>query len=213
LLKPWFRPMLIVGVGLAFFQQFTGINTVIYYAPTIFKLAGFHSDSTSILATIGVGLVNAGMTVVAISLMDRVGRRPLLLTGLVGMALSLFALTLGFAGVFGRDELKWIGVLSLMAYVASFAISIGPIFWLMISEIYPLRLRGLAMSLATGACWVCNLIVTFTFLLLIQSLGPAGTFGLLGVITLAAIVFSYFLVPETKGRSLEQIEHDVRVTK
>jgi MFS family permease len=98
-----------------------------------------------------------------------------------------------------------------MAYVASFAISIGPVFWLIISEIYPLRLRGLAMSLATGANWVCNLIVTFTFLLLIQAWGPTGTFGLLGVITLAAIPFSYFLVPETKDRSLEQIEHDVRL--
>jgi len=213
LLKPWLRPMLIVGVGLAFFQQFTGINTVIYYAPTIFQLAGFHSNSTSILATVGVGLVNAGMTVVAISLMDRVGRRPLLLIGLTGMALSLFALTLGFSGVLGSGALKWIGLLSLMAYVASFAISIGPVFWLIISEIYPLRLRGLAMSLATGANWVCNLIVTFTFLLLIQAWGPTGTFGLLGVITLAAIPFSYFLVPETKDRSLEQIEHDVRLKK
>jgi len=128
------------------------------------------------------------------------------------MALSLFALTLGFSGVLGSGALKWIGLLSLMAYVASFAISIGPVFWLIISEIYPLRLRGLAMSLATGANWVCNLIVTFTFLLLIQAWGPTGTFGLLGVITLAAIPFSYFLVPETKDRSLEQIEHDVRLT-
>lgn len=213
LLQPWLRPMLIVGMGLAFFQQVTGINTVIYYAPTIFQMAGFESDSGAIMATAGVGAVNVAMTVVAIVLIDRLGRRPLLLWGMAGMAVSLGILTMGFAGILPPELLKWIGVVSLMLYVASFAVSIGPIFWLMIAEIYPLRLRGLTMSLATAVCWVCNLVVSFTFLLLIKYLGAAGTFALFGVMTLLAIVFSYYLVPETKDRSLEEIERGVRLSQ
>ena len=204
------RPALVVGIGLAIFQQFTGINTVIYYAPTIFNLAGFESNSVSILATAGVGLVNVAMTVVGVVLLDRVGRRPLLLIGLVGMLASLATLAIGFGNPANSAYLKWIGVGSLAVYVAAFAISLGPIFWLMISEIYPLDVRGLAMSLATAVCWISNMIVTYTFPSLVKLLGPASTFALYAVITLLAIAFSYWLVPETKGLSLEEIEEKYR---
>jgi len=202
--------LILIGVGLAVFQQFTGINTVIYYAPTIFNLAGFESNSASILATAGVGLVNVVMTIVGLLLLDRLGRRPLLLTGLVGMFASLLILAYGFANTPNLSNLKWIGVGSLTFYVASFAISLGPIFWLLISEIYPLNFRGLAMSLATAICWISNLIVSFTFPILIKALGPSATFTIYAGIALLAFVFAYYLVPETKGLSLEEIEHRFR---
>jgi sugar porter (SP) family MFS transporter len=206
LLSPLVRPALIVGIGLAILQQVTGINTVIYYAPTIFQAAGFQSASVAILATVGVGVVNVLMTVAAMLLLDRVGRRPLLLSGLIGMVLSLGALGLAFALPNLQRQLGWIAVGSLMVYVGSFAIGLGPVFWLLISEIYPLKIRGLAMSMATVANWGVNLLVALTFLTLIQLLGRPGTFWLYGLVGVGAWLFAYRLVPETKGRSLEEIE-------
>ena len=206
---PWVRPALIVGIGLAIFQQITGINTIIYYAPTILKETGFGA-SASILATVGVGVVNVLLTVVAIWLVDRVGRRPLLLFGLIGMIISLVLLGLAFllpalSGV--------VGVLStvcLMLFVASFAVSLGPVFWLMISEIYPLKVRGSAMSVATIANWASNFVVALTFLSLVEALGQTATFWLYALVSIGAWFFVYFLVPETKGRTLEKIEEDLR---
>jgi SP family galactose:H+ symporter-like MFS transporter len=206
LLSPLARPALIVGIGLAIFQQVTGINTVIYYAPTIFQFAGFKSASVAILATVGVGVVNVLMTIAAMLLLDRVGRRPLLLTGLVGMVLSLGVLGLAFSLPNLLQELGWIAVGSLMLYVGAFAIGLGPVFWLLISEIYPLKIRGLAMSMATVANWGVNLLVALTFLTLIQIMGRSGTFWLYGLVGVGAWIFAYRLVPETKGRSLEEIE-------
>src|SRR5205807_383882 len=136
------RPALIVGLGLAVFQQITGINTVIYYAPKILQSAGFASASGAILATAGVGVVNFGMTIVAMLLVDRAGRRPLLLVGIAGMIVTLAMLALSFGISNQSNNLAWIAVICLMGYVASFAISLGPIFWLLIAEIYPLRIRG-----------------------------------------------------------------------
>ena len=164
LLSPLLRPAMIVGVGLAIAQQITGINTVIYYAPTIFKFAGFSSSSVAILASVGVGVVNVIFTVVAMQLIDRVGRRPLLLVSLAGMALSLFVLGLAFSLPQLSGSLGWIAVASLMAYVGSFAVGLGPVFWLILSEIYPLRIRGRAMSVGTAANWSANLIVALSFL-------------------------------------------------
>ncbi len=211
--SPALRPLLIIGAALAFFQQFTGINTVIYYAPTIFNLAGFESNSVSILATAGVGLVNVLMTMVGLKFIDGLGRRPLLLAGLSGMAVSLFVLSFGFMSQNNTDALKWIGVASLALYVAAFAISIGPIFWLLIAEIYPLKVRGLAMSFATAVCWICNLIVSFTFPLLIKHVGTALTFSLYGAISLIAIIFCFYMVPETKGVSLEKLQERFKIGK
>ena len=169
---------MIVGIGLAIAQQVTGINTVIYYAPTIFKFAGLSSASVAILASVGVGVVNVVLTVVAMQLIDRVGRRPLLLVSLAGMALSLFVLGLAFSLPQLSGSLGWIAVASLMVYVGSFAVGLGPVFWLMLSEIYPLRIRGRAMSVGTVANWSANLIVALSFLTLTQVLGKAATFWL-----------------------------------
>jgi SP family galactose:H+ symporter-like MFS transporter len=205
------RPALIIGIGLAVFQQFTGINTVIYYAPVIFQFAGLRSHSAAILATAGVGIVNVALTVVALRLLDRVGRRPLLLYGLAGMILSLGFLGFGFLAPQMTQALAWISVICVMLYVACFAISLGPIFWLMIAEIYPLKIRGRAMALATVANWGSNLLVALTFLSLLHSLGRPVTFWLYAIVGVIGWIFVLKMVPETKGKTLEQIEAQWRV--
>jgi sugar porter (SP) family MFS transporter len=205
LLLPAVRPALMIGIGLAVFQQVTGINTIIYYAPYIIRTAGISSIQGSILATAGIGTVNVVMTLVSMWLIDRVGRRPLLLTGITGMIVSLGALGYIFHLPQG-GELAGLAVVILMFYVASFAISLGPIFWLLIAEIYPLKIRGLAAGIAVGTNWIANFAVSLTFLSLLKLLGPSLTFWLYGVLAIGSWLFSYYLVPETKGRSLEQIE-------
>ena len=206
LLNASLRRPLIIGIGLAIFQQFTGINTVIYYAPTIFQLAGLHSASAAILATVGVGVVNVLLTIVALRMLDRAGRRPLLLWGLVGMVISLGVLGAAFLFASSSPIVAWLAVISLAVYVACFAIGLGPVFWLLISEIYPLKIRGRAMGVATMMNWGSNLIVALTFLSLLHSLGRSATFWLYAVVGIVAWFFVYRLVPETKGRTLEQID-------
>ena len=206
LLLPGIRPAMIIGIGLAVFQQVTGINTIIYYAPSIIRSAGISSIRGSILATAGIGLVNVIMTLVSMWLIDRVGRRPLLLTGIAGMMISLGALGCVFHGSAKSRGFADFAVITLMMYVASFAISLGPIFWLLISEIYPLKIRGVAAGIAAGANWTSNFVVSLTFLMLLDLLSPSWTFWLYGVLALGAWLFSYYLVPETKGRTLEEIE-------
>jgi MFS transporter, SP family, galactose:H+ symporter len=200
------RPM-IIGVGLAIFQQITGINTVIYFAPAIFKAAGLASTPATILATAGVGVVNVVMTLVAIRLIDSAGRRALLLVGLAGMAAALIVLALGFMiGTGGGGVLGWVTAGSLAAYVGFFAIGLGPVFWLLIAEIFPLATRGRGTSAATFANWAANLVVALTFLVLVDAMGPALTFLLYAAMTIVAFIFTRALVPETKGKTLEQIE-------
>lgn len=199
------RLPLIVGIGLAVFQQVTGINTVIYFAPVIFQAAGLSSASAAILATAGIGVVNVLTTLGAIWLVDRVGRRVLLLFGLAGMGASLVLLALTFLLGHG-PALGWLTAASLTAYVGCFAIGLGPVFWLLISEIFPLAVRGSGMSAATIANWVANLIVALTFLDLVDLLGRPGVFFLYAALTFGALWFSRKLVPETKGLSLEEVE-------
>ena len=213
LLSPLLRMAMIVGVGLAIAQQVTGINTVIYYAPTILKFAGLSSAPAAILASVGVGIVNVALTVVAMLLIDRIGRRPLLLISLAGMAVSLFVLGLAFSLPQLSGSLGWIAITSLMLYVGSYAVGLGPVFWLILSEIYPLRIRGRAMSVGTIANWGANLLVALSFLTLTQFLGKPATFWLYAVVTIGAWLFAFFLVPETKGQSLEQIEAHWRAGK
>src|ERR671916_2160451 len=216
LLAPFVRPALIIGIGLAIFQQITGINTVIYYAPTILQGVGFSEGGAIAATALGVGVVNVGFTILAVRIIDRAGRRPLLLIGLVGMTISLALLGPVFAsGATGDDASVLAGVLAtscLAVYIASFAISLGPVFWLMISEIYPLRIRGTAMSVASIANWGSNFLVALTFPVLLAALGGATLFWLFAVLGIVAWVFIYFRVPETKNRTLEEIEASFRGT-
>jgi MFS family permease len=191
---------------LAIAQQVTGINTVIYYAPTILKFAGFSSSSVAILASVGIGTVTVVLTLVAMQLIDRIGRKPLLLLSLAGMFLGLVILGLAFALPQLAGSRGAIAVSSLMLYVGSFAVGLGPVFWLVLSEIYPLRIRGRAMSVGTIANWAANLLVALSFLTLVRGIGKASTFWLYAAVTVLAWIFAYFKVPETKGKTLEQIE-------
>ncbi len=210
LLKPGLRLPLVIGIGLAIFQQATGINTVIYYAPTILKFSGIDSNAISILGTTGIGVINVIFTIIGAWLVDRAGRRPLLLASLSGMAIALGLLAIAFQLPQLASSLGIAVVLILMLYVASFAIGLGPVFWLLISEIYPLNVRSKAMSVATVANWGANLIVAVTFLSIVKSLGRSGAFWLYAALTVASVLFTYFLVPETKGRSLEQVQEEIK---
>jgi sugar porter (SP) family MFS transporter len=208
LLAPNVKRGLVIGIGLALLQQITGVNTVIYYAPIIFKMAGVAGASASILATVGLGCVNVVFTLFSIFIVDRLGRRPLLLISLAGMILGLAVLALGLRHAKGGSASAG-PIVGLVAYIASFAIGLGPVFWLLISEIYPLRVRGTAMSLASVANWAANFAVALIFLSLTKALGPSGTFAAFGGVGVIAWLFTYFLVPETKNLTLEQIEREL----
>jgi sugar porter (SP) family MFS transporter len=205
LFQPAIRMPILIGIGMAAFQQLSGINTVIYYAPTIFGFVGFKGTSASILGAVGLGVVMIFWHVIAIFLLDRVGRRPLLLVGVAGQVVSLFMLGAAFRFVHLPGD-EYIAVGSLVLYVSCFAFGLGPIFWLIISEIYPLSVRGIAMSAATVANWAMNLVVAVSFLTLVDMAGRAFTFWIYGVITVGCWLFIDKLVPETKGKTLEEIE-------
>ncbi len=202
---PAFRIALFIGISLAVLQQITGINTVIYYGPQIFAMAGIGSASASILAQTLVGTVNCGMTLIAIFFVDRVGRKPLLYAGLAGMFVALAALAAAFAQPHLSGSLGAIALGSMMLYVGCFAFSLGPIVWLLISEIFPLRARGLGMSISTLSNWVGNFLVSQFFLTMVERLGRSGTFALYAVLCIVTIVFVRAMVPETKRELLERI--------
>jgi sugar porter (SP) family MFS transporter len=209
-LRPAVRHVMIIGVTLAVFQQITGINTIIYYAPTLLKSAGLGS-SAALLANVVNGGVNVAMTIVAIRLLDRTGRRPLLLGGTAGMAAGMVVVALTF--LLGGDQLHgaaaYIAIAGLLIYTGSFAIGLGPVFWLLISEIYPVKIRGQAMSVATMANWGANFVVTISFLTLLGAIGNAGTFFLFAGLSIVAVVYFQRQVPETRNRSLQDIERDL----
>jgi sugar porter (SP) family MFS transporter len=202
------RPMLIVGLGLAIFQQLVGINTVIYFAPTIFQLAGV-STSAAIGQTVFIGVTNVVFTIVAVLLLDKLGRRVFLLAGTAGLTVALVGLGLFFAVPSIKANYGWLALASLIVYIASFAVGLGPVFWLMIAEIFPLKIRSAAMSVCTVANWGFNFLVAFTFLQLISTAGKGGTFFVYAGLGVLALIFFAWKVPETKGRSLEEIESEL----
>jgi sugar porter (SP) family MFS transporter len=210
LMSPEIRPALFIGVTLAVLQQITGINTVIYYGPQIFEMAGIGSASVSILAQTLVGTVNCGMTLVAIFFVDRVGRKPLLYTGLAGMFIALATMAIAFSQPHLSGSLAAIALVSMMAYVGCFAFSLGPILWLLLSEIFPLRVRGAGMSVSTLANWVGNFLVSQFFLVMIERLGRSATFAIYAALCIVTIVFVRYMVPETKQELLEQVRVSAR---
>ena len=193
---------LIIAVGLFIIQQFVEINTVIYYAPIIFNKA--------IWATVSVGVVNVLATFIAIWLIDKAGRKPLMYAGLIGMVLALTGLGIAFMtqGNSASSETGTITVIAVWIYIACFAFSFGPIPWLIMTEIFPLSVRARAVSIATMTSWGGNLIVSFTFLSLLEAIGPSYTFWIYALVGILGLVFVWKLVPETKGRTLEEIEEE-----
>ena len=209
LFEPGLRITLIIGVILAVLQQVTGINVFLYYAPEIFKSIAGAGTSAAMLQTVVVGAVNMSFTLVAIWSVDQLGRKPLMILGYFGMAVSLAAL--GLAAYFGQTNI-WV-LLFVLSYIACFALSVGPVTWVILSEIFPTRIRGRAMAIATVCLWSANFVVSQTFPMLdadgswlVQQFHHAFPFWLYGFISLLAVVFLVLFVPETKGRTLEEIE-------
>ncbi|KAL5724678.1 Vacuolar glucose transporter 1 [Ranunculus cassubicifolius] len=194
---------LIIGGGLVLFQQITGQPSVLYYAATILKSAGFSAASDATRVSVLLGLLKLIMTAVAVLAVDKLGRRPLLLGGVSGIAISLFILASYYTFL---DNAPVLAVVALLLYVGCYQLSFGPIGWLMISEIFPLRLRGRGLSIAVLINFAANALVTFAFSPLQTLLGTGMLFVVFGVIAILSLVFIYFIVPETKGLTLEEIE-------
>ncbi len=202
-LDPAFRKPLIVAVLIALFSQFTGINTIIYYGSLVFlEHVPKQTASTALLANVMIGIINFVATVLGMYLIDRVGRKPLMMSAFAGMAVSL----VGVAGAIRLQAPALAVLILVLAYVACFAVGIGTGTWVLMSEICPTRVRGRAMSIATLFLWCGTLLVTLTFLSLVRALTAPGAFLLYAVICIAAFLFVRMAVPETKGRSLEEIE-------
>ncbi|MCO5611863.1 hypothetical protein L7F22_066122 [Adiantum nelumboides] len=194
---------LIIGGGLVLFQQITGQPSVLYYAASIFQSAGFSAASDATRVSVVLGSFKVLMTLIAVWKVDKLGRRPLLIGGVSGLICALFLLALYYAFAQGVSALA---VIALLLYVGSYQVSFGPISWLMVSEIFPLRTRGRALSIAVLLNFASNAVVTFAFSPLKELLGTAGTFLMFGIIGVVALLFVIFKVPETKGLSLEEIE-------
>ncbi|WP_131781765.1 sugar porter family MFS transporter [Legionella gresilensis] len=197
-------PVLLLGVILFCLQQLSGINVIIYYAPEIFKNLGFTNTIGQILATMGIGLVNALVTVLAIFWVDKIGRRKLLLFGFAGTFISLTALSL--FSLFQVSALAYLSVLCLTVYIFSFAISLGPIPHIAMAEIFPLHVRGAGMGLSSMSNWGFNTLMVFSFPILYNQIGIEYTFLMYGVICFLGFIYSYYWMPETKNISLEAIE-------
>lgn len=211
LFKKPLLPVLMLGMILFCLQQLSGINVVIYFAPEIFKNLGLDNTMGQILATIGIGMVNLLVTVIAILCVDKVGRRKLLLFGFAGTCLSLLALCL-----FSLNHAGWLSywsVICLTVYIFSFAISLGPIPHISMAEIFPLHVRGAGMGLSAMSNWSFNTIVIFSFPLLQNMFGIEYTFALYATVCFFGLVYTYFYMPETKNLSLEQIENYVMAGK
>lgn len=205
--KPWLRPALIITVGIFFFQQFSGVNTIIYYSPIIFKMAGIVSNTESILPSIIIGVVNVMACFLSIFQLDRVGRRKLYFVGICGMipSLAMLGVCFYFKDFLGAS-LPVFAVLSIVCFIIFIAISLAPLGWLLISEVFPLSVRGVGMSIGSLSHWGFNAIVAFTFLKLVNSVGIASTFWCYSLVCVAGLIWGYHYIPETKGKSLEEIE-------
>jgi SP family galactose:H+ symporter-like MFS transporter len=224
--KKWLRVPLIIAVGIMFVQQFTGINTIIYYSPKIFLMSGFADAQAAVWASVSVGVVNVAFTILSLFMIDKLGRRKLYFIGVTGLVVALIAMGTCFAlqSTLG-DSIKWVTIALIWIYIAFFAISLGPLGWLIISEVFPLSVRGIGSSIGALSNWLFNGVVAFTFFKLVKGLtlhgssimlkgedlgNPAGAFYLYALVGILSIVWGYFYIPETKNVTLEKIEEHWR---
>lgn len=205
LLAPRVRPALVVALGLAVLQQFVGINTVLYYAPTIMEETGL-SASNSIVYSVIIGIVNLAMTFVSLRLIDRLGRRPLLLISLVGMGISVALLGVSFIVDLGSVIL----LVCMLVFVSSFAIGMGPVFWVILAEVFPPDVQAQGSGAGSAVSWLSNFIMSTAFLPLTGAIGSGPVFLIFAVICLVALIFVYRRVPETKDRDFAQIDKDLQ---
>jgi sugar porter (SP) family MFS transporter len=205
LVAPHLRPALIVGMTLAVLQQFAGINTILYYAPTIMAETGL-SASNAIVYSVAIGAINLVMTIVSIRLVDRLGRRILLLGSLAGMAVSVAFLGAAFIA----DLASGVILVAMMLYIVSFAIGMGPVFWVLLGEIFPPRKRAQGAAAGSTANWLSNFVVSLIFLPLVGWIGQGETFLIFAGVSLAGLAFVARWVPETRDRDFLQIDRDLR---
>ena len=227
--KPWLRTPFIIAIGIMFVQQFTGINTIIYYSPKIFLMAGFEGARAAILASVSIGAVCVISSTIAFFVIDKLGRRKLYMIGLSGMVISLFALGMCFVLQSSMGNfVKQITVVLIWIYIAFFSVSLGPLGWIIISEVFPLKVRGIGASIGSLSNWLFNGVVAFTFFKIVKGLtmqgtdiivsnedlgNPAGAFWFYALVGIAGLIWGYFYIPETKGKSLEMIEDHWRQGK
>lgn len=214
LFKPWLRNALLIAVGIMFFQQAIGINTILYYSPKIFKMAGIDSNRMAILPSLIIAVFVLAATVLSMSLIDKIGRRRIYFIGLAGMIISLIGTGLAFylEPILGPN-LIYIAVVTILIYNSSFAFSLGPLGWLLISEVFPLKVRGAGMSIGSLSNWFFNALVTFMFLKIVNTFSAAGAFWIYAFVGILAVIWGYYYIPETKGVSLEKIEEHWRARK
>ncbi|MCD8815583.1 sugar porter family MFS transporter [Staphylococcus arlettae] len=206
--SPWLRPTLIIGAVFALFQQIIGINAIIYYAPTIFSKAGL-GDATSILGTVGIGTVNVLITIVAIMIIDKVDRKRLLVIGNIGMVSSLLIMAILIWAI-GIQSSAWIIILCLTIFIIFFGFTWRPVLWVMLPELFPMRARGAATGVAALVLSIGSLLVAQFFPMLTEVLPVEQVFLIFAVIGIFALFFVIKYLPETRGRSLEEIEADLR---
>ncbi|MDA7026609.1 sugar porter family MFS transporter [Bacillus sp. CLL-7-23] len=206
---PWVRRIVFLGIGIAVVQQITGVNSIMYYGTEILKNAGFETKA-ALIGNIANGVISVLATFVGIWLLGKVGRRPLLLTGLIGTTTALLLIGIFSTLLQGSVALPYV-VLSLTVTFLTFQQgAVSPVTWLMLSEIFPLRLRGLGMGVTVFCLWIANFFVGFTFPILLEKIGLSSTFYIFVGLGLASIIFVKIFLPETKGLTLEQLEHNFR---
>jgi len=204
LLSKGVRSAFFVGIGINIFRQITGINIVTYYAPKIFHEAGFVTPHIAMLATMSVTSVNLIATIISLWLVDKIGRRPLLIIGTSGMVISI--LVVSFVFWISPANMSYLVIIALMLFTSFFALGLGAISWLINSEIFPMEIRGRAVGITTLINWICNYLVAVSFLSLLHNFGKANTFLIYGVIGLVGLIFIIKKVPETKDKSFLEIQ-------
>ena len=202
--RPGMRRVLIIGILVAIFQQVTGINVVMYYAPAIFKSAGFGNGS-ALFQTALMGMVNLTFSVVSMFFIDKVGRKPLMIIGSIGMSIAMFLLALTFISGHARG---YFVLTCIMVYLAAFGFSLGPVVWVLIAEIFPNRVRSYAVAVVTFMLWGANFIVSLTFPYLLNSV-QGYSFVIYGAMCVLCLFFVMRFLHETKGKTLEQIESEI----
>lgn len=202
----WVRRLLIIGIGMALINQFTGINSIMFYGTEILKTSGF-STNAAFLGNVANGVIAVIAMIASIAMMDRFGRRPMILTGLAGISVALIGIGFISSTMQGSDMLPYFILGLTVLYLAFFQSLIGPVNWLIISEIFPLRLRGLSMGIVVMMLWLSNFVVALLFPVLLESIGMSNTFFTFAVLSILSFVFVYHFVPETRGHSLEELEH------
>ncbi|PCF36527.1 sugar porter family MFS transporter [Staphylococcus delphini] len=206
--SPWLLSTIIIGSIFALLQQLIGINAIIYYAPKIFATAGL-GESTAILSTVGIGVVNVLVTIFAISIIDKIDRKKLLVIGNIGMVASLLIMS-ALIWLIGVNSAAWIIMLCLTTFIIFFGVSWGPVLWVMLPELFPMRARGAATGIAALVLSIGSLLVAQFFPVLTDVLEVQQVFLIFAVIGIIAMIFVMIFLPETRGRSLEQIEQDLR---